>query len=306
MPVMRTSSWTIDYIEAGSGPCVILLHSSVAGNRQWRSTVEALQSQYHVVAINLFGYGQTTPWSGDREQTLADQGALVQPFIDQAHSDVALVGHSFGGVVVMSVALHRPDKVSRLVLLEPIPFGLLDEARRTAAYAEVLRLRDTVKRCGELGDWQRGAACFADYWNGEGTWAAMSPERQKTFASSMPPNCHEWDAVLGQTARQDWCNIHAKTLVAWTRHTKRPVREIVEVLRKRIPHWQYRELSEGGHMFPLTQAEITNRLISEFLCDTDVGAQSARHFLQPDRSKTSASYSAKRTRALSPLIRSSR
>jgi len=265
VPVMKTHAWTIDYIEAGRGPCVILLHSSVAGNRQWRTTVEVLQDQYHVIAINLFGYGQTSPWSGGREQTLADQGELVQPFIDQAHGDVTLVGHSFGGAVGMTVALHRPDKVSRLVLLEPIPFCLLDEAGRAGAYAEVLRLRDTVKRCGGSGDWKTAAAAFADYWNGEGTWAAMPPERQKTFASLMPPNYHEWDAVLGRTDQQDWSNIHAQTLVAWTRDTKRPIREIIEVLREQMPYWQYQELRRGGHMFPLTQPDTTNRLISDFM-----------------------------------------
>jgi pimeloyl-ACP methyl ester carboxylesterase len=174
MPVMKTRSWTIDYIEAGSGPCVILLHSSVAGNRQWRSTVQALQSQYHVVAINFFGYGQSSPWSGGREQTLDDQGELVQPFIDQADGDVALVGHSFGGAVAMTVASQRPDKVSRVILLEPIPFCLLNEEGRMDAYTEIIRLRDTVKRCGGSGAWEQAAAGFADYWNGEGTWTGMS------------------------------------------------------------------------------------------------------------------------------------
>lgn len=265
MPLMKTHSRTIDYIEAGSGPCVILLHSSVAGNRQWRTTVEALQDRYHVIAINFFGYGQTSPWPGGREQTLTDQGELVQPFIDQAHGNVALVGHSFGGAVAMTVALHRPDKVSRLILLEPIPFCLLDEAGRVDAYAEVLRLRDTVKRSGGSDDWETAAAAFADYWNGEGTWASMPPERQKTFASLMPPNYHEWDAVLGRMARQDWSNIRARTVVAWTENTKRPIREIVEVLRERVPHWQYQRLPRGGHMFPLTQPDMTNRLISDFM-----------------------------------------
>ena len=306
MPVIRTSSWTIDYVEAGSGPCVILLHSSAAGNRQWRRTIERFQDQYHVIAVNFFGYGQTSPWPSDREQSLADQGELVQPFIDQAHSNVTLVGHSFGGVVAMFAALRCPDKVSRLILLEPIPFCLLDEAGRVDAYAEVLRLRDTVKQCGGSGDWERAAASFADYWNGEGSWAAMSPERQKTFASSMPPNCHEWDAVLGSTARQDWPNIHARTLVVSARDTKQPTREIVEVLRGHIPHWQYRQLDEGGHMFPLTHPDITNRLISTFLRDGSIGVRAIHHLLPSNGSKPSASHSAKRTNTLNPLINNSR
>jgi len=267
VPVMKTPAWSIDYIEAGTGPRVILLHSSVAGNRQWRSTVEALQDRHHVIAINFFGYGQTSPWSGGREQTLADQVELVQPFIDQADGDVAVVGHSFGGAVAMTVALHRPGKISNLILLEPIPFGLLEDAGRVEAYAEVLKVRDMVKRCGGSGDWEAAAACFADYWNGEGTWAAMKPERQKIFASAMPSNCHEWDAALGRGVRPDWADIRVRTLVAWTRDTKRPTREIVEVLREKVPSWQYEELVQGGHMFPLTQPDLTNRLICDFLVE---------------------------------------
>jgi pimeloyl-ACP methyl ester carboxylesterase len=174
------------------------------------------------------------------------------------------------------------------------------------AYSEVLRLRDTVKRCGRSGDWETAAAAFADYWNGEGAWAAMPPERQKTFASFMPPNYHEWDAVLGRTARQDWSNIQARTLVAWTRDTKRPIREIVEVLRERVPHWRYQNLDEGGHMFPLTQPNVTSRFISEFLRDTDAAVQSTRPLLPPDRSKSSTRGSAKRLAALRPLISNSR
>jgi pimeloyl-ACP methyl ester carboxylesterase len=262
---MATPSLSVDYVETGTGPSVILLHSSVAGNRQWRSTVEALQDHYHAIAINFFGYGQTSPWSGGREQTLADQAELVLPFIDRADGDVAVVGHSFGGAVAMTVALHRPGKVKDLILLEPIPFRLLDDAGREDAYAEVISVRDMVRRCGGSGDWETAAACFADYWNGEGTWAAMTPERRKTFASAMPSNCHEWDAVLGRGARLEWADIHARTLVAWTRDTKRPTRQIVEVLRGMVPFWQYQELVQGGHMFPLTRPDMTNRLICDFL-----------------------------------------
>jgi len=61
--------------------------------------------------------------------------------------------------------------------------------------------------------------------------------------------------------------------VIWTRDTKRPTREIIEVLRKLAPHWQYHELSEGGHMFPLSQPEITNRLISTFLREVRTGRE---------------------------------
>jgi pimeloyl-ACP methyl ester carboxylesterase len=65
MPVLSTDRWKIDYIEAGIGRRVILIHSSVSGNQQWRSLTDALKDRYRVLAVNLFGYGDTTPWPGN-------------------------------------------------------------------------------------------------------------------------------------------------------------------------------------------------------------------------------------------------
>jgi pimeloyl-ACP methyl ester carboxylesterase len=64
MPVVSKGSLTIDYADDGHGQPVILIHSSVSANRQWRALTEALNDRYRVLAINLFGYGETTSWPG--------------------------------------------------------------------------------------------------------------------------------------------------------------------------------------------------------------------------------------------------
>jgi hypothetical protein len=69
----------VDYLEAGSsGPAVMLVHSSVAGARQWRRLMDDLKADFHVRAMNLFGYGKTPPWSPDKPQSLDDQARLVE------------------------------------------------------------------------------------------------------------------------------------------------------------------------------------------------------------------------------------
>jgi pimeloyl-ACP methyl ester carboxylesterase len=114
MPILTTPAWIIDYLEAGHGPTVILLHSSVSGNRQWRALISRLSDRYRVVAPNLVGYGQTSPWPGDRAQTLADQGDLIRPFLDRSEGDVALVGHSFGATVTMRPSSSTHSTVCRI------------------------------------------------------------------------------------------------------------------------------------------------------------------------------------------------
>ena len=49
----------VDFIEAGDGPLVVLVHASMAGARQWFSLIGQLQDRFRVRAVNLFGYGGT-------------------------------------------------------------------------------------------------------------------------------------------------------------------------------------------------------------------------------------------------------
>ena len=65
MPVLESGRQRIDYLDEGSGPAVLLIHSASSSYRQWLPLIDGLRAHYRVLAINLFGYGQTTPWPDD-------------------------------------------------------------------------------------------------------------------------------------------------------------------------------------------------------------------------------------------------
>lgn len=77
MPVIKVGAFDLDFTDTGSGPAVVLVHSSASGHRQWQRLVEALQSRYRLLAINLLGYGKTSSWPGTRPLTAADQAELI-------------------------------------------------------------------------------------------------------------------------------------------------------------------------------------------------------------------------------------
>jgi pimeloyl-ACP methyl ester carboxylesterase len=266
MPMLAKGKLEIDHTDDGSGPPIVLIHSSVSANRQWRSLTEALKDRYRVLALNLFGYGDTTAWPAATLQSLYAQAQLVLALREELDGPVHLVGHSFGGSVALKVAELLGTGVDRMVLLEPNPFHLLQQAGRADAYLEARGLRDHVKCYGALGDWARVAERFADYWLGDGTWAAMPDKRRTAFAESLPPNFHEWDAVMGEHATIDvWGQSPAKTLVVSDVATRRPIREIVDLFAAACPHWSYRTIAEGGHMAPLTRPDLINPIVCEFL-----------------------------------------
>jgi pimeloyl-ACP methyl ester carboxylesterase len=265
MPLAAKGKLTVDYTEQGAGPPVVLLHSSVSGNRQWRALTDELSDRYRVLAVNLFGYGDTTPWPDNSSQSLYAQASLVLCLPSLEKQEMHVVGHSFGAAVALRLALMLGKRVKKLVLIEPNPFNLLKQEGRTGAYLEIRALRDHVKCFGSLGDWEPVGERFAEYWLGDGAWAAMPEKRRAAFTAALRPNYYEWDAVMSEEATLgDWRSIAAEALVISDPRTRRPIREIVELLAQACPHWSFQAMS-GGHMAPLTRPELVNPLVRRFL-----------------------------------------
>src|SRR5215831_4247005 len=221
MTILAKGSLRIDYTDEGWGPAVVLIHPSVSGNRQWRALGAALSDRYRVLAPNLFGYGETTVWPSATTQSLYAQAQLITTLCEDLPGPIHLVGHSFGGAVALRAAESLGERLGRMVLIEPNPFHLLAQAGRTRALREALALRDHVKCYGALGDWPRAAERFADYWLGDGAWAAMPEKRRAAFAAALPPNVHEWDALMSEATRIEvWRDLGADTLLVCDPHTR--------------------------------------------------------------------------------------
>jgi pimeloyl-ACP methyl ester carboxylesterase len=256
-----------DFVAAGSGPVVVLVHSSVSGARQWCRLLDELKDDFHVRAVNLYGYGRTPPWPVGAPQSLDDQARLVETALPANADTICLVGHCFGGSVAMKLAARLSGRVTGLVLLETNPFYLLKQAGRADAFAEAMQLRNCIKKFGALGKWATAAEQFADYWGGAGSWQNMPAEGRNAFAEALKPNYFEWDAVMNETTCvEQWARLLPRsTLVVSDPNTVLPIREITAILRRACPTWLYKEIEGGGHMAPLTRPDLINPLVRSFL-----------------------------------------
>ena len=256
----------LDYIEKGQGEPVLLLHSTAAGNKQWRKLIEILSSNYHVIAPNLYGYGATSAWLKPHPQKLADHVSLLERvFVDE--TKINIIGHSFGGSVAMMAAkIHKP-KINKLILIEPNPFYLLSNNQESDGYKEAVVLCDVIKRNGDKGTWSIAAKYFADYWNGNGNWESMDRERQDKFISALKPNYHEFDCVMKETVSiEEWTHsLPTNTTILMSEDTVQSIKDINSLFQSKIPGWSYMSYGDGGHMAPLTHAHIINPLIEKVL-----------------------------------------
>ena len=111
----RPHRWHVQ--EAGTGPTVLLFHGAGGATHSWRELFPILTRQFHVVAIDLPGQGFTQ--SGARQRAgLADMTADLASLIDaQRWRPEALIGHSAGGAIALSLALYLNVSDLRVVTL---------------------------------------------------------------------------------------------------------------------------------------------------------------------------------------------
>src|SRR5258708_21550971 len=106
----------IHYLEAGSGPTVILLHGLGGDASNWAATVPALSKSFHVFAPDQIGFG-----ASDKPLANYRVGMLVD-FLDSfckklAITKATVVGNSLGGWTTMAFTLAHPDEVERMGLV---------------------------------------------------------------------------------------------------------------------------------------------------------------------------------------------
>jgi pimeloyl-ACP methyl ester carboxylesterase len=267
MPVIATAGgWPVDYIDAGRGLPVVLVHSASTGNWQWRRLIEDLADRRRALAVNLYGYGRTPPWPEGRPQTLEAQAELVEAVAATTEGPLALVGHSFGGAVAMTAAPRLADRLAALILIEPNRFHQLARHGRRAAYEEIDRLHRLTKARGGAGGWAAAGAAFADYWGGAGAWHAMPEDRRQAFLASFRNTFYEWDGVIGGAEPAEaLAPLASRTLLMIAAGTRRPIREIGEILVERLPGLHQAPIARGGHLAPLADPAGVNPQILAFL-----------------------------------------
>jgi 2-hydroxy-6-oxonona-2,4-dienedioate hydrolase len=111
----------IHYVEAGSGPVVVLLHGLGGNATNWAFQIPALAEKYRVVVPDQVGFGRSDkPLVNYRVGTYAD---FLDKFLDELKVEKAtLVGNSMGGWIAALYTLQRPARVERLVLVDAAGF----------------------------------------------------------------------------------------------------------------------------------------------------------------------------------------
>ncbi len=115
MPVLDLPNGRLAYWTDGDGPPLLFIHGVGTTGEIWFRDLQPLASSFRLIAYNRRGYGESSEapaeWLGHRDDAIA---LLAKLGIEKA----AVVGYSAGATVALDVALHKPELVSSLVLLD--------------------------------------------------------------------------------------------------------------------------------------------------------------------------------------------
>ncbi|HKQ29588.1 MAG TPA: alpha/beta hydrolase [Burkholderiales bacterium] len=109
----------LKYRKWGSeGPYALLLHG-ITSNAQawWRVAPRLVELGYRVVAFDMPGHGNSRETTDHRIESVAE--SIAEAAADLGIDRMLLIGHSWGGSVALAMAARWPERVSRLVLIDP-------------------------------------------------------------------------------------------------------------------------------------------------------------------------------------------
>jgi pimeloyl-ACP methyl ester carboxylesterase len=126
----------LHYVDWGNPtkPPLVMLHGGRDHCRNWDWAAEALGDDWHILAPDLRGHGDSA-WSADGSYTIAGYiYDLAQLVHQQRLAPVTIIAHSLGGQIALRYAGLYPDTVARLVAIEglgPSPGQLAKFKART-------------------------------------------------------------------------------------------------------------------------------------------------------------------------------
>lgn len=245
---------------------VLLIHSGGFTSRQWRRLAAELAATHAVLAPDLIGYGDGPRWPDGAPFHFRDDVAALIARLDAGSDPAHVVGHSYGGLLALQLALARPDLVRSLALYEPVAFGVLDPAEDADAIASLgaVGAPYAIGPGGAADDaW---LAAFVEWWNGPGAWAALGDDTRAAFrAVGWKLSQEVASLVADRTDRATYATIAAPTLLLGGERSPMTEQRVLARLAAALPHAAHHVLRGAGHMGPITHAAEVNAAIARHI-----------------------------------------
>ncbi|SLN46064.1 alpha/beta fold hydrolase [Pseudooctadecabacter jejudonensis] len=258
----------IHYLEGGTGETVLLLHGIYARKEHWIEMTRPLVDDYHVILLDLPGFGDNAKLPAD-DYALGIQAANLTAVLDALDLDAVHIGaNSMGAYVASLLATDAPDRVLSLAYIGS-PLGV-----PTSVPSDM----DTARAAGDLPLVVQSEADFAE----RNAW--LSPDIpyvpgpiltlwMQAEVATADHNLEIWDVVHHQSQPPTVLDLAPTlpmpALVVWCTPDRIFHVSGAEPLVAALPQGELRVMDGCGHLPMLDQPRATADIYLDFLRAVD-------------------------------------
>jgi pimeloyl-ACP methyl ester carboxylesterase len=258
------------YFVGGEGPPLILVHGLGGAAANWTELVPLLAKRHRVLVPDLPGHGGSTALPAVAGlEPFADRVALVAE--REGMLPAVLVGHSLGGMIVLRMALLRPEDASAIVLAAGAGLSVGNVwGRNLLSVFSTIRpgrlaghYRARVARSSLLRRFVFGFVSVADP-------AGLTDDAVEGFLAAHLLHTDvnsAWRALRADDPRQELEAVGCPVLVLWgAEDVQLPLDDAFEYTRRLRA--RLRVIPGCGHLLIGERPDVCDRAIEEFLGDS--------------------------------------
>jgi len=264
---VEVKTGAVEYLSAGDPSAeetVVILHASATGAATMTGLAQSLASRYHLLIPNLDGYGFTKLDCAKCPATFRHVQA-VERFLSALQIEkLHLIGHSKGGLIPLRLARRARFELKSLVLIEPMAFGVLDEAADKDAIDFDREMINNFLGAVSAGNFEDGLSVFTERVSGQ-NWDDLTEKARVELMVMIPQIVEEAPLVsCDDLNSDDFSQISLPTFLLGTKMGPPPAMPIIERISAALPNSSRQTLSGMGHMAPVTHAGAVGDAIETF------------------------------------------
>lgn len=253
-------------LDEGEGPAVLLIHGIPTRREMWRKVIPALAENHRVIAPDLLNYGRSArPETAD--VSINAQQRIMLGLLDAlgiARADV--VAHDIGGGVAQLMAVNRPERVGRLVLIDAVSFDSwpipeFEPLQQEGAEDEMSLDEFTSMMRGFLPQGVVDKAVMTD----EVIDLYLEPWSSEHGKRAFFRNLRRLNSEYTLAIADELAHLPHETLILWGREDPFQKPEYADRLARTIPRAEKVLIDDTGHWLIEEKPDEVTRHISTFL-----------------------------------------
>jgi pimeloyl-ACP methyl ester carboxylesterase len=158
--------------------------------------IAAWGNQFRSVTTSLLGYGGTGERRAAGDPSISHNTEAMESVILKAGGRVHLVGHSFGGLVALAIALRNLVSLASLVIIEAPAVDILRERNEDRHYRTFRRMTAAYFADFAAGNVE-AIASMIDFYGGAGTFTSWPPRSRAYAVETTRVNILDWADAYG-------------------------------------------------------------------------------------------------------------